>query len=54
MPKLSLKGKTVVVFEELYQEDLKLARFQLKDIHFSEGIVAEWKSTDWWDKLLEA
>ena len=31
-----------------------LARFQLKDIHFSEGIVAEWKSTDWWDKLLEA
>ncbi len=46
--------ETATGYAEAFQEDLKLARFQLKDIHFSEGIVAEWKSTDWWDKLLEA
>ena len=45
--------ETATGYAEAFQEDLKLARFQLKDIHFSEGIVAEWKSTDWWDKLLE-
>ncbi len=46
--------ETATGYAEAFQEDLKLARFRLKDIHFSEGIVAEWKSTDWWDKLLEA
>ena len=45
--------ETATGYAEAFQEDLKLARFRLKDIHFSEGIVAEWKSTDWWDKLLE-
>lgn len=51
---LSWVHETATGYAEAFQEDLKLARFQLKDIHFSEGIVAEWKSTDWWDKLLEA
>ena len=48
----SLKGKTIVVFEELYQEDLKLAVHaditdQDQTIYFPEiGTTAKDKETD--------
>ncbi len=44
--------ETATGYAEAFREDLKLVKFQMKDIHFSEGITADWKSTDWWEKLL--
>lgn len=43
--------ETATGYAEAFREDLDLVRFQLKDIRFSEGITADWKSTEWWEKM---
>lgn len=43
--------ETATGYAEAFREDLCLVRFQPKDIRFSEGIIADWKSTEWWEKI---
>lgn len=43
--------ETATGYAEAFQEDLKLVRFQVKDIRFSEDIISEWKSSAWWEEL---
>jgi 6-pyruvoyltetrahydropterin/6-carboxytetrahydropterin synthase len=40
-------------YAEAFREDLSLVNFDLKDIHFSQGIKEEWKDREWWDRLNE-
>lgn len=44
--------ETATGYAEASREDLKLVRFHLSDIHFSEGISTEWKDGGWWNQLL--
>lgn len=44
--------ETATGYAEAFREDLHLVRFQLSDIHFSEGIRSEWKDREWWNHLL--
>jgi len=39
-------------YAEAFEDDLKLLKFDLKDIYFSEAIKREWKDPQMWDKLL--
>lgn len=43
--------ETATGYAEAFREDLKLVRFRLRDIRFSAGVTADWKSTEWWEKL---
>lgn len=45
--------ETATGYAEAFRGDLGLANFSTHDIHFSEGITEEWKTREWWDKLLE-
>ncbi len=40
-------------FAEAFREDLGLVNFNLSDIHFSKGIMDEWKDPIWWEQLNE-
>ena len=37
---------------EAFREDLQLIKFKIEDIRFSEGVTEDWKSAEWWEKLL--
>ena len=39
-------------YAEAFEDDLKLLKFDLKDIYFSEAIKKEWKDPQIWNKLL--
>lgn len=43
--------ETVTGYAEAFREDLELVKFRMEDIRFSEGIISEWKTTDWWEQL---
>lgn len=43
--------ETQTGYAEVFQEDVHLIDFSLDDILFSEGIVVEWKNTDWFNQL---
>lgn len=45
--------ETKTGFAEAFREDLKWWKWNLSDIHFSEGVAEEWKDTGMWHKLLE-
>lgn len=44
--------ETATGYAEAFREDLKWAEFTLKDIYFSPGITEEWKTADWWNKMI--
>lgn len=44
--------ETATGYAEAFREDLKSARFTLADIIFTQGVREEWKSTSWWDSIL--
>ncbi len=44
--------ETATGYAEAFREDLKLVRFHLNEIQFSEGISTQWKNIDWWNRLL--
>ena len=45
--------ETATGYAEAFREDLSLVNFTANDIHFSEAIQADWKTYDWWEKLLK-
>jgi len=45
--------ETATGYAEAFREDLALADFTARDVHFSEAIRADWDSQDWWEKLLQ-
>lgn len=43
--------ETATGYAEAFREDLGLVHFEAKDIHFSEGIIADWKDSSWWEEI---
>lgn len=39
-------------YSESFREDLEWVRYVLRDIHFSLGIIDEWKDPNWWNSLV--
>lgn len=44
--------ETATGYAEAYREDLSLVHFELNDLHFSKGIIGEWKDPEWWNELI--
>lgn len=45
--------ETATGYAEAFRDDLLLANFGVRDIHFSEGVTEEWNSKEWWNNLNE-
>jgi len=43
--------ETQTGYAEASAEDLRLVRFTLKDLKFSNGIMREWKEKNWWNQI---
>ncbi|WP_298614280.1 6-carboxytetrahydropterin synthase [uncultured Odoribacter sp.] len=46
--------ETATGYAEAFREDLRLVHFPISAIHFSPAITEQWKTTDWWEKLMNA
>ena len=46
--------ETATGYAEAFREDLQEVHFSVRDIHFSPGITEQWKTADWWEKLINA
>lgn len=44
--------ETATGYAEAFREDMKLIHFGLKDIHFTEGVMNDWKDINYWKQLL--
>lgn len=45
--------ETASGYAEAFREDEKLINFTLNDIHFTNGVMSDWKEAGWWQKLKE-